>query len=140
MTAIRTPRFWVIGAATAVWIVAAAFLWRADLPRSAEDVLWLGGIGDFQQRPGSPYYSAAALAEGMRRFNETLLDVCRARQLECLDLAVTIPKDTSVFYDDTHFTEYGAALVAEEVAHFLRARPPWGPLNTEWLTQLGDGS
>ncbi|HEX2292291.1 MAG TPA: M48 family metalloprotease [Gaiellaceae bacterium] len=32
MTAIRTRRFWVIGAFAAGWLVAAALLWRAELP------------------------------------------------------------------------------------------------------------
>src|SRR5215210_856517 len=32
MTAIRTRRFWVIGAAAAGWLVAAVFLWRTSVP------------------------------------------------------------------------------------------------------------
>src|SRR5215210_4567812 len=32
MTAIRTRRFWVIGAAAAGWVLAAAFLWRTSVP------------------------------------------------------------------------------------------------------------
>jgi STE24 endopeptidase len=32
MTAMRTRRFWVIGAAAAGWLLVAALLWRADLP------------------------------------------------------------------------------------------------------------
>ena len=106
-------------------------LWRADLPRSTEDLLWLGGIGDFQLQPGMPYYSVAALADAMRQFNEVLLDVCHARRAECLDLAARIPKDTSIFYDDVHFTERGAQLVAEEVAKYLRGRPPLAPENAQ---------
>jgi lysophospholipase L1-like esterase len=102
-------------------------LWRADLDRSAQESLWLGGIGDFQLQSGEPYYSAAVLAEVMRRFNDVLLDVCRVDRAECFDLAARIPKDTTVFYDDVHFTEHGAQVVAEEVATYLRGRPPLAP-------------
>jgi hypothetical protein len=94
-------------------------LWRGDLSKAAIDSLWLGGIGDFQLQRGNPYYSVAALTNGMRQFNEALLDVCHRHQGECLDLAGKIPKDSTVFYDDAHFTEHGAQRVAEEVSRYL---------------------
>ena len=49
----------------------------------------------------------------MSLFNEALLTVCRINSLECYDLASAIPKDTTAFYDDCHFNEGGARLVAQ---------------------------
>ncbi|NIN70116.1 MAG: hypothetical protein GTO63_36630, partial [Anaerolineae bacterium] len=75
-----------------------------------------GGVGDFIAELSLEYYSAAALAEAMDLYNGALLDLCRARGVECLDLAALVPKDSSIFYDDAHLTEKGARWVAHEVA------------------------
>jgi lysophospholipase L1-like esterase len=99
-------------------------LWRADLPEEAADLLWFGGVGDFQ-RQAVPYYSVAVLAETMRRFNEVLLDVCRERQLPCLDLAARIPPETTMLFDDCHYTDAGANAVAAAVVEHLRGLPPF---------------
>jgi lysophospholipase L1-like esterase len=97
-------------------------MWRADLPEELEALLWFGGIGPFQDEPGMPYYSAKALAEGIDLYNATLLETCRERRVECLDLAAVLEKDTSVFYDDVHFNESGARRVATAVAEFMSSR------------------
>jgi lysophospholipase L1-like esterase len=94
-------------------------MWRADLSPAEDSLLWMGGVRDFQHQPGRPYHSARALEAGMRAYNETLLGVCRSKGLACLDLASALPKDTSVFYDDMHFNEQGARLVADRIAEFL---------------------
>jgi lysophospholipase L1-like esterase len=95
------------------------------LPPELEALLWLGGIGDFQKETGKPYYSAAALEQGMTAYNDTLLRVCRARQVECLDLAAKLEKDASVFFDDVHFNENGARRVAAELSRYLLERNPF---------------
>jgi hypothetical protein len=98
-------------------------LWRADLSDAEKDLLWTGGPGLDRLGPGREYYSASALAEGMRLYNERLLAVCRERGAECFDLAAWIPRDTSIFWDDAHFTEEGARRVAELVSGYLLADP-----------------
>jgi hypothetical protein len=90
-------------------------LWRADLPAELERLVWMGGIGDFQRQSGCEYYTVAALAEGMRRYNDAVVEVCAAEGVECIDLDAVIAKDGSMFYDDVHFTEAGARRVAEEI-------------------------
>lgn len=100
-------------------------LWRDDLDALEESATWLGGIGDFQSEPGHEYFSSAVLASVMADYNETLLDVCAAHKLDCIDLASQIPKSLDNFYDDVHFTERGSALVAEAIARHLLARPPF---------------
>ncbi len=95
------------------------YLWRADLPEPLAELLWLGGVGDFQNVGGQPYYSAGALDQAMQRYNRTLLDVCADRGIGCLDLAPRLAPDTTSFSDDVHFNEQGSRTVADAVAEFL---------------------
>ena len=94
-------------------------MWRAGLPEELEALLWFGGVGAFQDELGMPYYSAKTLAEGIDLYNATLLEICRERGVDCLDLAAVLEKDTSVFYDDVHFNENGARQVAAAIAEFM---------------------
>lgn len=94
-------------------------MWRPDLNQAETELLWLGW------QPGHEiYYTPGALADGMASYNETTLEVCRTRQIECFDLAAALPQDTSVFYDDLHFNESGAQQVAGLVVEYLLDRPP----------------
>lgn len=99
-------------------------LWRPGLTPAEERLLWLGGVGPFQEKPGQPYYSVAALANAMSRYNQATLDACRAQGLNCFDLASAVPADTSMFYDDVHFTEAGSALIGDLVTKHLRQTRP----------------
>jgi lysophospholipase L1-like esterase len=100
-------------------------LWREDLSSAEKALLWMGGSGDFQNVAGQAYYSPAALAEGMRAYNEVLLDVCRTSRAECVDLAAAVPADTTMFYDDVHPTERGSRIFAETLSDYLDAHPPY---------------
>jgi lysophospholipase L1-like esterase len=98
-------------------------LWRGDLSPADQRLLWFGWVGGWEHPKG--YVSAADLARAMDAYNSTLLDVCRQEGLECYDLAPNIPKDTSAFYDDVHFNEGGARLVAQYLAQYLLSGPPF---------------
>ena len=69
--------------------------------------------------PGEEYYSAKALAEAMNRINTTLLEVCRERKVDCLDIASMLARNSRVFYDDVHLTEEGAQQFADRLSEFL---------------------
>jgi len=100
-------------------------MYRPDLTESEKNLLWMGGIGDYQNGPGHVYYSAGALAEGMELYNRRLVAVCSRREVECFDLARVIPKDTTNLFDDCHFTEAGARNVAQAVSGYFAERPPF---------------
>jgi hypothetical protein len=68
------------------------------------------------------------MMKAMDMFNATLRDVCTTREVECIDLAARVPQDTSIFYDDDHFTERGSAIVADVIVQYLRARPPFATM------------
>lgn len=99
-------------------------MWGPGLPRELESLLWLGGIGEFQARPGQPYYAAEPLAEGLKRYNDAMLAVCKTEGLECIDLT-HLERDVSTYYDDFHFNENGAKKVARIVSTYLQSKPPF---------------
>jgi len=126
----------------AEWSVRIVFitqptLWKKDMNEREKDLLWCGWAGSRKERR---YYTAEALADGMERYNSKLKKVCQARKVECIDLAALMPKELSVFYDDCHFTEYGAQLAADIIyKHLARREPflhgqrPMPPLNVHRL-------
>jgi len=99
-------------------------IWRADLPQEVRSRLWLGGVGYFQEMPGLPYYTVEVLAEVVSKYNGALKDLAEERGVECMDLAAVVPKDTTVFYDDCHFNEGGARIVATALAEYLMGQKP----------------
>ncbi len=56
---------------------------------------------------------------GMDAFNERLLKVCKDEKIHCIDLEKDIPKNLDYFYDDMHFNEKGADLVAEKISNYI---------------------
>jgi len=98
--------------------------WREGMSDAEERLLWFGWIvtPDTLRRA---YFTTRAVSRAMARFNETLLDVCRARRLECVDAAHVVPQDTTALYDDVHFNEHGSRLLALVLAEHFRGRPPF---------------
>lgn len=94
-----------------VILVSQPVLWEEGLPEHLESLLWTGGIGSISGE-GLEYYSTAALAEGMRRYNDRMRELAEAESVEFFDLAARLPRDDSVFYDDCHLNESGAVQVA----------------------------
>jgi lysophospholipase L1-like esterase len=60
------------------------------------------------------------LARALNLFNKKLLQVCRATDSECVDLAAAMNGDERYFYDDVHFNEPGARVVAALLADYLK--------------------
>lgn len=95
-------------------------LWKKDMTAEEKNLLWYGWIESFKTKK---YYSETALMRGMQSYNDTLLQVCRTRNIECIDLATMLPKNTSIFYDDAHFTDKGSLLVAEAIGNYFKKHP-----------------
>jgi lysophospholipase L1-like esterase len=98
-------------------------IWRADLPPQAQSLLLFGWVGPPFQPSG--HVSLSDLERGLTSYNQVTMQVWQNSHVECLDLASALPKDTSVFYDDVHFTEQGARLAAEAVATYVLSQPPF---------------
>ncbi len=99
-------------------------LWRTNLPESDRKLLWGGGPLLDRLVPEAVYYSIAALADGMERYNKALLEVCHARKVECVDVAAQMPRTREIFYDDAHFTDAGAARLGGVLADYFLATAP----------------
>ena len=96
-------------------------LWHAALSREEDASLWLGGLGRKQNYKG--YLAPADLEMAMDGFNRRLLESARTEGVETFDLSAQVPKTLSVFYDDAHFTNEGARVVAEKVYEYLNSVP-----------------
>jgi lysophospholipase L1-like esterase len=88
-------------------------------------LLPLGSIGYSAPSIKYDYYSVEVMAECMRMYNDKLVDTCRQFGVEYIDLASRVPQTSQVFYDDCHFTEFGAELVADIVVDYLDDKPPF---------------
>lgn len=100
-------------------------IWASRMSPADHAVLLAGGLGPNnvwcdEQR----YYTPRALADGLDRYNKVTLEVCRANNLDCIDLAARVPKTRENFFDDMHFNEMGARLVARVVTDALATYYP----------------
>lgn len=102
-------------------LITQPSLWKNNMERKEKKLLWTGGIGDYQSNSGR-YYSTGALAKGMSIYNKALINVCKKRNVEYVDLSSIIPKDITAFYDDVHFNENGARLAAKAIFYHLANR------------------
>lgn len=66
--------------------------------------------------------SAATYWKMLRIFNDSLIELCKSRSIDCFDLASRIPHSSEYFYDGHHFNEAGAELAANEVFAFMKNR------------------
>lgn len=61
----------------------------------------------------------ADFAAHVQYFNDRLREMCFKQGIPMIDLDRLIPKTKRLFYDDYHFTEYGARFAAQIIAEYL---------------------
>jgi lysophospholipase L1-like esterase len=91
-------------------------LWSEQMDETANR-LTLGG-----QLSDGRYVDNVSRSRGMERYNQAMRDLAARAGIELVDLAAKLPKTTDVFYDDCHFNENGALMVAAAVAEQVRTR------------------
>jgi lysophospholipase L1-like esterase len=95
-------------------------LWDPELPPDQARYALFG------RRDDGSYTSLGSLARGIALYNERMQEVARREGVASIDLARHVPRSTEAFYDDLHFNENGAEIVAEllarELAEILRTR------------------
>ncbi|HUL01639.1 MAG TPA: SGNH/GDSL hydrolase family protein [Gemmatimonadales bacterium] len=109
-------------------LVTQPTVWRAAMSVTEQQVLVFGYLGPIK-RPMRVFYTVGSLERAMRRYNEALLAVCRERGLDCVDAAPRLARDTTTMYDDMHFNEEGARLLAGLLADHFRSRSPFHTRN-----------
>jgi hypothetical protein len=97
--------------------------WRPHMMEAEQRRLWFGWTGGADWWLARAYYTPGALSRAQAAYNETLLDVCRERGLMCVDAARLLPRDSTVFLDDVHFTERGSQLLAGALIAAFREHP-----------------
>lgn len=99
-------------------------IWRKDLTQEELDSLWTGAKGDLFNYDVLPsFYDPEVLASLLEQFNWVMLEVCREKEVECVDMASKVPKNGEMFFDDCHFTEAGSAAVAKAMVEYLVSHP-----------------
>ena len=97
-------------------------MWRTNLSSDEDKLMWFGWGGSNQVN-STRYYSIEVMMSTMSEFNRVLLEVCSERDVECIDLAMLVEKDTSTFYDDCHFNVSGSRKTAEILLNYLAGKP-----------------
>lgn len=95
-------------------------LWKTVMPEAELRTLW-GGY-TCMDCADVRHVAHEGLAAGIRRFHDTMLDVCRREDVPCLDLDRFVAKTQDHFYDDAHLTAAGADQVARQLGEFIAAR------------------
>lgn len=88
-------------------------LYQTDLPAELEAQTYGGQLKD------GTFLTIGALVRPIDVFNLAMIQISSRAGIPCVDLATTLPKSTEVFYDECHFNESGARLVAEAVARTI---------------------
>ena len=86
-------------------------MYRKDLSDELRSLLW--------QHSPIGTYAVETLGEIIAAYNKTLMEVCREKGVDCVDLASRIAKDTSTMYDDCHFNTEGSIKVSEVVLEYF---------------------
>lgn len=104
--------------------VTQAAIWSESMTPDDRALLLAAGVGPNtvwceQKR----YFAPEAMADGLRKFNDVMREVCRDSGITCIDLDRKLAKTHAHFYDDMHFNELGARTAAEIVANAIAATP-----------------
>jgi lysophospholipase L1-like esterase len=67
------------------------------------------------------------LSEILKMYNDRLVQVCKIKSTPFIDLASMMPKNSLYYYDQTHYTNQGAEIVAkvvaEKIKEILKSKP-----------------
>jgi lysophospholipase L1-like esterase len=85
-------------------------IWAQQMDEKTEALTLGGRLADGR------YLDNATRVKAMGLFNQVMRDLTAREGIELVDLAAKLPKTTEVFYDDCHFNENGARLVAAALA------------------------
>lgn len=101
--------------ATHVLVVRQPWFDDPTPPPEAAALFWNGGVGNPQSDDITTYYTDRVLIELLSAIDRTTVDVARKRGLTALDLRNDLRSDVANYYDQFHYTNEGARLVAERV-------------------------
>jgi hypothetical protein len=92
-------------------VVTQPTIYRADLASDAERLTW--------SWMDEGAYTISVLEQLMKSFNQATVETCAREGVDCIDLASQLPKDTTIFFDDVHFTDLGCQKAADTVCDYF---------------------
>lgn len=101
--------------------IAVVLVTQASLFEDSDRWAYIDGTPSWMDK-GTLRFSARSYARMLALFNQVTIDVCQERALRCLDLAALMPHEERYFYDEIHFTDEGAAAVAQLLAPVVAAQ------------------
>ena len=100
--------------------------WDSSMSDYMKNLLWFGWSTGGPLSPGQGYYSIEVMQNGIKMFNQTLRELAREKQIELVDLETIQQPDTTMFYDDCHFNNYGSHALAQYIAsELLNSNDDW---------------
>jgi hypothetical protein len=111
-----------------VLVVAQPWLDVKCLTKEEESRLWLGAEGDPHNQNVSTYYSAEVFSQLMMKVNGVAARVAQENGAEIVQVQSRLQPPAACFYDDAHFTPYGAAIVADILSSTLLQHPLASPM------------
>lgn len=96
-----------------VLVVAQPWLDTNYLAGEEKSRLWFGAEGDPHKQSVSTYYSADVFSLLMMQVNSVAARVAQENGTEIVQIQNRLQPPAACFYDDAHFTPYGAAIVAD---------------------------
>ena len=100
--------------------VSQPYAWSEHMSLALQRQIYAGFIGPNIESPATEWFTPTALADGLKAYNDTLLDQCKTDDLFCIDAERDLPKEAPYYYDEFHFSTLGAKRVGGIVADFVR--------------------
>jgi len=94
-------------------LITQPYLYKEQMTDEENSALWM--TTDFNGN----YYQTEFMISTLEKYNSKLLSICQAKNTSCYDIEKTIPKSLNFFYDDVHFNENGADLVANLISNYI---------------------
>lgn len=91
-------------------LITQPTLWNTNMTAYEEKIAAYSSV-----QINNSFLSPQAMEKGLEMFNDKLREVAIGDNIELIDLAIQLPKDTTVFFDDCHFNKSGSAKVANIV-------------------------
>lgn len=113
---------YVTASGSQISFITQPYIWKPDMNAEEESRLYAGGVGSpdlWMKDPHTKWFTTEVMAKLLSSYNDTARQVCKERNLACVDLEAELPKSADIFYDDFHFSKAGAAAVARIVAQKL---------------------
>jgi hypothetical protein len=105
-------------------VIAQPWLSPKNLTEEEKRKLWNGAEGDPHKQNVSTYYSSEVVAQLLSELNEVASRITEENGARIVHVQNCLTPPAACFYDDFHFTPFGAGIVADIVSKAFLQRCP----------------